>query len=301
VVVVGNLIQLVTSGLALGAIYALIALGFVVVYRASEVLNFAQGELLSCGAFTMVMLCEQGLPWPLALLGAMAVTGLVAMGIERGVMRPMIGRPIFVSAILTIFVGFFLRALVIIIWGVEPRGMPTPWDTTSVAEILGARVLYNSLASVAAGAVALATFFVVVRYTRLGVAMRAASSDQEASLAHGIPVGRILGITWFLSGVFAGLGGAFLGMFPNSVDPNLGYVALRAFPAVILGGLESAGGAVVAALILGVLEVLAQAYLNPALGQFGHNFHGVFPYIVMILVLIVRPYGLMGHARVKRA
>lgn len=296
-----NLIQLISSGLALGAVYALIALGFVVVYRASEVLNFAQGELLGVGAFTMVALCGTGLPWGVSLLGAMVITGLVAAGIERGVMRPMIGRPIFVSAILTIFVGFFLRAGMIILFGVDPRGMPTPWETTGVVELFGARILHNSLAAVAAGAVALATFFVVVRYTRLGIAMRAASSDQEASLAHGIPVGRILGATWFMSGMFAGLGGACLGMFPNSVDPNLGYIALRAFPAVILGGLESASGAVVAALILGVLEVLAQAYLNPAMGHFGHNFHGVFPYVVMILVLIVRPYGLFGHAHVKRA
>jgi branched-chain amino acid transport system permease protein len=216
-------------------------------------------------------------------------------------MRPLIGRPIFVSAILTIFVGFFLRAMVIILWGVEPRGMPTPWETTSVVEIGSARVLVNSIASVAACTVALGSFFLVVRYTKLGIAMRAASNDQEASLAHGIPVGKILGTTWFLSGMFAALGGAFLGMFPSSVDANIGLIALRAFPAVILGGLESAVGAVIAALVLGVLEVLAQAYLNPALGHFGHNFHGVFPYLVMILVLIVRPHGLFGRQEVKRA
>lgn len=297
----GNLIQLLFSGLALGAIYALIALGFVVIYRASEVFNFAQGELLSVGAFLMAMFAGLGLPWGLALALAMVATGVLAMGIERGVMRPLIGRPIFVSAILTIFVGFFLRAMVVIVWGVEPRGMPTPWETTAVVEIGGARILVNSLASVAAGAATLGAFFLLVRYTRLGVAMRAASSDQEASLAHGIPVGKILGTTWFLSGMFAALGGAFLGMFPNTVDSNIGLIALRAFPAVILGGLESAIGAVVAALILGVLEVLAQAYLNPLLGHFGHNFHGVFPYLVMILVLIVRPYGLFGHREVKRA
>ncbi len=297
----GNLIQLTVSGLALGAIYALIALGFVVIYRASEVFNFAQGELLSTGAYLMVMLCDHHLPWPLALLGAMVLTGLVAAGIERGVMRPLIGRPIFVSAILTIFVGFFLRAMVIIIWGVEPRGMPTPWETTRVVQLGSARILLNSIAAVGAGALALGAFFALIRYTKLGVAMRAASSDQEASLAHGIPVGRILGATWFMSGTFAALGGVFLGMFPSSVDPTLGFIALRAFPAVILGGLESAVGAVVASLILGVLEVLAQAYLNPLLGQLGNNFHGVFPYLVMILVLIVRPHGLFGRRAVKRA
>lgn len=296
----GDLIQLLLSGLALGAIYALIALGFVVIYRASQVFNFAQGELLSVGAFVMVQMCGWGLPWPLAVLGTMLVTGLLATGVERGVMRPLIGRPVFVSAILTIFVGFFLRAMLIIVWGVEPRGMPTPWETTTTLALGEARVLVNSLASVGAGAVALGSFFVVMRYTKLGIAMRAASHDQEAALAHGIPVGRVLGATWFLSGLFAGLGGVFLGMFPNSVDPNIGFIALRAFPAVILGGLESAAGAVVASFLLGVLEVLAQAYLNPRLGEFGHNFHAVFPYLAMILVLIVRPHGLFGKAEVER-
>ena len=296
----GNLIQLLASGLALGAIYALIALGFVVIYRASQVFNFAQGELLASGAFIMVMLSGWGLPWPVAVLATMLLTGIIAAAIERGVMRPLIGRPVFVSAILTIFVGFFLRAMAIIVWGVEPRGMPTAWETTAIVEIGGARVLVNSIAAVVAGGLALATFFFVMRRTRLGIAMRASSWDQEAALAHGVPVGRVLGMTWMMSGMFAGLGGVFMGMFPNSVDPNIGFIALRAFPAVILGGLESAIGAVVAAFILGVLEVLAQAYLNPALGGFGHNFHGVFPYLVMIVVLIVRPYGLFGKADVQR-
>ena len=295
-----NLIQLLSSGLALGAVYALVALGFVVIYRASQVFNFAHGEFLSMGAFSMWFLHSVGAPWIGALEGAIVITGLVAAGIERSVMRPLIGRPIFVSAILTIFVGFFLRALVIIVFGVDPRGMPTPWETTAVVEVGGARVLLNSLLSVGAGGLALTVFFLLMRYTKLGIAMRATSSDQETALAHGIPVGRILGSVWFLSGMFAALGGVFLGMFPNSVEPNLGFTALKAFPAVILGGLESAVGAVIAGLTLGILEVLAQAYLNPLLGQFGHNFHGVFPYLIMILVLVVRPHGLMGQAEVER-
>lgn len=295
-----NLIQLLSSGMALGAVYALIALGFVVIYRASQVFNFAQGELLSTGAFLMIGLCRAGLPWGLALLGAMSLTGLLAAGIERSVMRKLVGRPVFVGAILTIFVGFFLRAAVIIVFGVDTLGMPTPWDTTAVLELGGARLLYNSLAALGAGALVLGAFFLLVRYTKLGVAMRATSSDQETSLAHGIPVGRILGVTWFVAGAFAAVGGVFLGMFPNTVDSNLGLIALRAFPAVILGGLESAGGAVIAGFLLGVLEVLAQAYLNPRLGAFGQGFHTVFPYLVMVLVLVVRPHGLLGRAEVER-
>jgi branched-chain amino acid transport system permease protein len=193
-----------------------------------------------------------------------------------------------------------LRSAVILIWGAQPRGMPTPWDTTATLDFMGARVLANSVGAVAAGAVALALFFAILKYTRIGVAMRATSSDQEASLVLGIPVGRIFGATWFIAGFYAALGGVFLGMFPRSVDANLGFIALRAFPAVIVGGLDSPGGVVLAGVLLGLLEVLAQGHVNPLLGSFGQNFHTVFPYIIMILVLMVRPQGLMGRKEVKR-
>ena len=292
--------QLLASGLALGAVYALVALGFVVIYRASKVFNFAQGELLTVGAFLMVTLAGAGVPWPLALVGATLATGLLAAAVERLVLRPLVGRPVFVTIILTIFVGAILRTLVLLVWGTDTRGMPTPWPADATVTLGDARILVNALATFAAAGVALAAFFFLVRRTRLGVAMRATASDQEAALAHGIPVGRVFGASWFIAGAFAALGGIFLGMFPRNVDIHLGFVALRAFPAVIVGGLESPGGAVIAGLLLGLLEVLAEAYLNPRLGAFGHNFHAVFPYLVMIAVLVVRPYGLFGTRRVER-
>jgi branched-chain amino acid transport system permease protein len=297
---VTTFIQLVASGLALGAVYSLIALGFVVIYRASKVFNFAQGEFLTVGAFAMVSLSAAGLPWFAALPLAMAATGLLAAAIERGVLRPLVGKPVFVTIILTIFIGFLLRALVVIFWGAETRGMPTPWDTTATVEVLGARVLVNSLGAVVAGGLALGGFFLLIKYSKLGIAMRATSNDQEVALALGVPVGRIFAATWILSGVIAALAGVFLGMFPRTVDANLGFVALRAFPAVIVGGLESPGGTVIAALALGVLEVLAQGYVNPHLGSFGHGFHTVFPYLVMILFLIIRPHGIFGVKQVER-
>ncbi|MEQ1564725.1 MAG: branched-chain amino acid ABC transporter permease [Myxococcota bacterium] len=293
-------VQLLASGLALGAVYALVALGFVVIYRASAVFNFAQGELLTIGALTMVSASRAGLPWPLALAAAMGSTGLLAAGLERGVLRALVGRPVFVTIIVTLFLGFLLRTFALLTWGADPVGMPTPWDPTAVVELGGARVLWNSVAAVLAAGVTLGAFFAVLRYTRLGVAMRATAADQETALALGIPVGRIFGATWFVAGACAALAGVFLGMFPNSVDVHLGFVALRAFPAVIVGGLDSVGGTVLAGLMLGVLEVLAQGYVNPHLGAFGHDFHAVFPYVVMIGFLVVRPYGLFGTARVER-
>ena len=295
-----TLVQLLASGLALGAVYALVALGFVVIYRSSEVFNFAQGELLAFGAFVMVSLCGVGLPWGLALLGSMAATGALAAGIERVVLRPLVGRPVFVTIILTLFVGAILRAVLLGVWGAEPRGLPTPWETTATVEIFGARLLWNSLGAVLAAALALGAFFLLLRRTRLGVAMRATASDQEVALALGIPVGKVLGATWFVAGALAALAGVFLGVFPRNVDVNLGFVALRAFPAVIVGGLDSPSGTVLAALLLGVLEVLCQGYVNPHLGAFGQNLHEVLPYLVMIAVLIVRPYGLFGRRDVER-
>ncbi|MDP6933627.1 MAG: branched-chain amino acid ABC transporter permease, partial [Myxococcota bacterium] len=262
-------LQLFVSGLALGAVYALVALGFVAVYRSSQVFNFAHGEFLTIGAFGVVTLASLGMPWGLAVVGSMVLTGLLAAGVERVVLRPLVGRPVFVTIIVTIFVGFVLRALALITWGTDPRGMPTPWDTTWAVELGGARVLVNSLSAIVGGILALLLYFGVVRRTRLGVAMRATASDQETAWALGIPVGRVFASTWFLAGAFAALAGVFLGMFPRNVDANLGYVALRAFPAIIVGGLDSVGGTVVAGLMLGLLEVLAQGYVNPLLGDFG--------------------------------
>lgn len=292
--------QLLSSGLALGAIYALVALGFVIIYRGSEVFNFAHGELLAMGAFFMVTFTGVGVPWFPALLMSMATTGVLSASLERVLLRRFVGRPVYVTIILTIVIGHVLRAVIILVWGGHQRGMPTPWDTTSTVELFGARILYNSLGAVGFGAVVMVGFVFILRYTRLGLGMRASASDQEAALAVGIPVGRVLMLTWFIAGASAALAGIFLGMFPRSVDVNLSYIALRAFPAIIVGGLDSVGGTVLAALGLGVLEVMAQGYVNPALGNFGQNLHSVFPYVVMILFLMVRPYGLFGRRQVER-
>ena len=293
-------LQLCASGLALGAAYALVALGFVVIYRASHVFNFAQGELLAFGAMLMTTLATTGMPWAVALVLTLVGSGLLGAAIERIALRPLLGRPVFVTIIVTIFVGLLLRAAIVILWGPDPRGMPTPWERTGTVSLLGASVLWNSLGALAAGGAALAGFFFVIHHTRLGLAMRAAANDQEVALALGIRVGRVFAATWFLSAAYAALAGVFLAMFPASAEPNLGYVALRAFPAVLVGGLESPAGAVLAGLALGVLEVLAQGYLSPHLGNLGNGFHTVFPYLVMIVFLMVRPYGILGRKEVER-
>jgi branched-chain amino acid transport system permease protein len=292
--------QLLLAGLALGSIYALVALGFVVIYRSSQVFNFAHGELLMIGALLMVTLVRVGSPWIVALLLTMVATGALGMGVERGVLRPMIGRPVFVTVILTIFIGLVLRIFAMAIWGVSERGMPTPWDTSGIFTIAGSRVTYNSVGAIVAGAIVLTGFYFLFQRSKIGIGMRATASDQEVALGLGIPVGKVFALSWFLAGALAALAGVFLGMFPRIVDLNLGFIALRAFPAVLIGGLESPLGAVIGGLSLGVLELLAQGYINPALGTFGQNFHAVFPYVVMIGFLMVRPYGLFGTHEVER-
>jgi len=311
------LVQYLVSGVALGAIYALVALGFVVIYRASQVFNFAHGELLTFGALLMVWLSAPaaeaeafglggpgvdglGLPWLLALALTLLATALLAAGIERLALRPLVGRPVFVSIIVTLFVGFVLRTAVMLAFGAEPVPLSTPWAAFDGVNVLGALLDYGSLAAIGASCLALVLFFLVLRRTRLGVAMRAAASDQETALALGIPVGRVFSATWMIAGAFAALGGVFLGVRDPSVDTNLGFIALRAFPAVIVGGLESATGAVLAGLMLGVLEVLTAGYVNTALGPMGRGFHAVLPYLVMIAFLVVRPRGLFGVRAVKR-
>ena len=293
-------LQLLFAGLALGSIYALIALGFVVIYRSSQVFNFAHGEILMLGTFIMITLLAVGVPWLLALPVAMTVTGLIGVVIERGVLRPLVGRPVFVTIILTIFVGLVVRILVTAIWGVQARGMPSPWENTGTTRIAGAVVTHNSIGAVGVTILVLGAFWWLFQRSKIGVGMRATATDQEVALGLGIPVGKVFMLSWFIAGALACLAGVFLGMYPRLVDLNIGFIALRAFPAVLIGGLESPLGAVIGGFSLGVLELLAQGYINPNLGAFGQNFHTVFPYVIMIAFLMVRPYGLFGQREVER-
>ena len=295
-----DLLVLTAAGLSLGAMYALVALGFSVIYRASRVFNFAHGELLGIGAFSMTSLVDARVPWPAALALAMALTGAVAAGVERAVVRPMIGRPVFVTIILTLFVALLLRAITIVAWGVQPRALADPFGDAALG-LGGAELPYQTLAQIGVAVLALGGFFALLRRTQLGIGMRATSTDQEVALALGIPVGRILGATWFLAGMLAGLAGVFAAMKHALFGHETTLIiAFRAFPAVIVGGLTSPSGTVIAGFLLGLTEIFAPVYLGPHLGAFGKNLQDVFPYVVMILFLMVRPYGLLGRRDVER-
>ena len=310
--------QLLVSGLALGVIYGLVALGFVIIYRASQVFNFAHGEFLTLGAVVMVFASSPaldveanpfalgsnsvdgwGLPWGAALILAMSVTGIVAMLVERFVLRPLVGRPVFVTIIVTLLLARFF-ACIILIFGNDTLPILTPWEPLGTVQVGGAMLDHSSIASPIAGLIAFVGFGYLLQKTRFGIQMRATSSDQEAALGVGIPVGKVLAITWFLAGGHGG-DGRGLSWDPRLLSgPESRLYRLTSFPCVIVGGLDSVMGAIVAGLLLGTLEVMTAGYINALLGPWGKNLHTVMPYLAMIIVLMIRPQGLFGSEKVER-
>jgi branched-chain amino acid transport system permease protein len=290
-------LQLLFEGVSLGATYALVALGFVVIYRASGVINFAQGAMLLLGAYLISWLAvDVGVPFGLAVLAAMAALGVFGAGFHRVALRRVVGQPTFVLVMITIGAGIAVTAAVSAIFGDNQRLLGDPWGSSSF-HVGGITITWVKLWGIVVTTVAVAAYFAFDRWTRWGLAMRATAGDEEATLSVGIPVRRVHALTWALAGALATLGGLFLAGFPSAPQPSLGDAALRAFPAVVLGGLSSSAGAVVGGVLIGVVEVMTSGYAPSALGT---NFYAVAPYVVMIAILLVRPYGLMGTKPAER-
>lgn len=295
-----DLAQLLVAGVALGAIYALICLGFVVIYRATGVINFAQGGFVVLGGYlTHQLAAVMGVPFWLSVALAMAAVAVVGLALERLVLRRMVGQPIFATILITLGLLFIIEQACTAIWGYDLLPMNDPWGVATLTAG-GATLKVLDLWTIGAAAAVLALFFAVFRRTTIGVAMRAAALDPEAALAHGISPAVIHGLAWAIAGAVAVVAGVLLAAGPRGVDLTLGPVAFRAFPAMILGGLESAEGAVLGGVVIGLTEVLTAAYLTPNAPWLGANFHVVMPYLVMILVLVVKPYGLFGTVEVRR-
>jgi branched-chain amino acid transport system permease protein len=290
--------QLFFDGFSLGCTYALVALGFTVIYRASTVINFAQGSMLLVGSYLISWLTvNEGLPFFVAVAAAIVALALAGIGFQQLILRRVVvERPIFAVVMITIGLSTAVTAGVDAIFGSNTRLLGDPWTSTSfhVGSVVFTWVKVWAIIFVA---VTLAGFFAFDRFTRYGLAMRATASDEEAALAVGIPVARIHAIAWAIAGALAVLAGLFLSGFPNSPNPSLGDSALTAFPAIILGGLESPLGAVIGGITIGLVEVLASGY-EPS--WLGNGFYQVAPYIVMIAVLLVRPYGLFGVRPAER-
>ena len=290
-------LQLLFQGIALGCIYALVALGFTVVFRASKVINFAQGSLLLVGAYLISVLATGlNLPFALAVVGAIVLLAAGGAAFQLTVLRPLLGQPVFVLVMVTIGLSIAIDAAIPAIFGGNARILGDPWGASAVS-LGGVTLTWVRIWTVVCTGLILALYFIFDRYSRYGLAMRATAADEEAALAVGVPVRRVYALTWAIAGGIATVGGLFMAAFPSSVNPSLGEVSLRAFPAVILGGLDSPPGAVVGGISIGIVEVMASGY-SPA--WLGSNFSAVAPYVVMILVLLARPYGLFGSRPVER-
>lgn len=328
-----EILQLTTQGLALGAIYALIALGFVIVYKATEVINFAHGALLLLGTYIVFTLMAGVLPsgadtpggqqnsnfpdwlqwwldiplgprFALAILVAAVLVGLFGVLVERTVLHKMVGQPVFAVVLITLGLELAIATTIQVLWSPQQKVLPSPLPPASKIQIGSIGIQWANIWAMIAMVVCVVAVFAFFRYSRFGVAMRATALDQEAAMAMGIKTTTIFAIAWAIAGVLAAIAGAlfvparlagFITLTP------VRFAALSAFPAAILGGLDSPGGAVVGGLTIGVAQVLSARYLNPIFLDLDlPNFHLIFPYIIMIGILLVRPYGLFGTAEVRR-
>jgi len=297
---VTDLFQFLIAGTALGAVYALVALGFVVIFRATGVVNFAQGGFVVLGAYlTHQFAVRMGLPFAAGVALAMAVVAGLGFVVERVVLRRMVGHPIFATVLITLGINILVEQVCAAVWGYDVLPMGDPWGVRTVT-VAGVMVKVIDLWTVAAAAVLLGLFFLIFRRSSLGVAMRAAAVDPEAALAHGINPAVIHALSWAIAGAVAVVAGVFLASGPRGIDSTMSPIAFRAFPAMILGGVDSTEGAVAGGLLIGVVEVLSAAYLTPNATSLGANIHAVIPYLVMILVLVFRPHGFFGTVEVRR-
>lgn len=310
-------LQAVVEGLSLAAIYALLALGFVIIYKSTNVLSFAQPALLLFGAYSASyasMSLGWGF-WPGVTIGIFAAALLGAVS-ERTVIRPMVGKPVFAVAILTIGLDIAIRVVTNRLIGTDVRAVGTPnpagigapllpwgnepWRLGATDGIGGVVVQPRVLALVLTTTVLVTALLVFFQRSRMGLAMRAAALDQEVTQAQGVNVGRVFSLAWILGGALAAVAGIMgASSFTGLTQSNF-LVALKALPAIVVGGMDSVGGAIVGALIIGITEALASSYQAQYAPWLGGNFSQVVPWVVMLVVLLVRPYGLYGTEEVER-
>ena len=292
-------LEVLIGGLLSGVMYSLVALGFVLIYKASGVFNFAQGAMVFFAALTFVGITELGVsPWLAfpATLGVMIVLGLLT---ERIVLRPLVNQPQITLFMATIGLAFFIEGLAQMMWGANVRGLdlglqdePLQW----VSDQWGMSISKFDLAAAGVAAVLVTSLALFFSRTRIGRALRAVADDHQAALAVGIPLQQIWGIVWGVAGFVALVAGLLWGA-RNGVQFALTFVALKALPVLILGGFESVPGAIVGGLIIGATEKLAEVYLGPMVGG---GIEGWFPYVLALVFLLVRPEGLFGEKIIRR-
>jgi len=292
----GFFADLFVNGLMIGSMYALIALGFVLIYKATSVVNFAQGELVMFGGYiAAAMLSLYHLPLAVALPVLLVSMVILGFAVERGVLRPLVGQNVISVVMVTIGLAQVFQGLAAMVWGAQTINIPLPirLEPYQIWEVFVSPI--NIVAAVISG-VFLVGFAYFFRKSRMGVAMRAVANDQQAAMAVGINVRFVFAASWAIAGLAAGIGGVVWGNMLG-VDTHLALVGLKVFPAVILGGLDSVPGAVVGGLLIGAIESVAAGYVDPYVGGGTKDF---FPYVLMIVVLLIRPYGFFGREIIER-
>ncbi len=291
--------EVLIGGLLSGVMYSLVALGFVLIYKASGVFNFAQGAMVFFAALTFVGLNELGIPFWLCVPATLAAMILLGLATEKFVLRPLVNQPQITLFMATIGLSFFIEGLAQLMWGANVRGLDLGIQDEPIQWISDATTMNVSKFDITAAGIAavlvtvLAVFF---SRTRIGRALRAVADDHQAALAVGIPLQQIWGIVWAVAGAVALVAGMLWGA-RNGVQFALTFVALKALPVLILGGFESIPGAIVGGLIIGASEKLAEVFLGPYVGG---GIEGWFPYVLALLFLLVRPEGLFGEKIIRR-
>ena len=301
-------LQASAEGLALGAVYSLVAIGFVLIYKAMDVLSFAQPALAVVGAaFISALAVDRGVPFWIAFIVGIVLTGILSLIIERTFLRPMVGEPVFSVAILTIGIDILLRTVLDNWIGLNPRYLGDPFPSFGnfgSINIGGVVLKYLEISAFLTAVVVIILLSIFFKKSKYGVAMRATSFDQEAALAQGIDVGKIFALVWFIAGMLASFAGFFITGGFNTLTQFSFISALRALPAVVIGGLDSIPGAVVGSLIIGLTQgyvAYFQADMESLVGfPLGSGFSLVAPYLCMFVILLVIPDGLFGTEEVER-
>lgn len=288
--------QLIIGGIIVGSIYGLVALGFVLIYKATDIINFAQGELMMFGAYICYgLITDFKIPFLAAFLLTLVFSTCLGILIEVLILRPMVGEPIFSVIMITIALATLLRSIVGLIWGHDVYPFPTPFSDKPL-DLFGLSLLPIEITTCVAVLGLVILFFLFFKYSRVGIAMRATAFNQKYALLMGISVRKIFSLAWVFASVVASIGGIFLaGMF--YIHTNMSFIGLKVFPAVVLGGIDSIAGAMLGSLIVGVAENLAGGYLSQI---FGSGIKELSAFFILIIVLMIKPYGLFGKEEVIR-
>jgi branched-chain amino acid transport system permease protein len=293
-------VQVLVNAVALAAVYALLGLGFVIIFKSMNVLSFAQPALMLWGGWWVVYFATiANWNFYLAVLIAVVIAAITGLVVERLFLRPMVGKSIFAVAIMTIGIDLVVRTISGNFYDVTVRSTGDPWGFNTL-NLGGILINYRRLAALVVAIALVIALLAFFRFSRMGLAMRAAAFDQEVALIQGVSVGAVFALSWAMASVLATMAGLFMSPDTGSLTASMYPLALKALPVVVIGGLDSIGGTLLAALLVGFFESVTNTYQPTYAAFLGRNLSQVVPYVVMFIVLLIRPYGFFGTKEVER-